>query len=172
MEAKRNMDAIKTVNTNGRQKLSPNSRAGIIYKRFEFTPMDEHTSKQLHEISVALSEILRLPLVLLQILLVVGYQCQQIYEQMLREIDNRAEHAIQQHEQWRRRVNEIRDRVLMERLEEKKTSGIKRCLDEESSVNIKKDDKNSKRARKESCQNLVPQPEKNKYPKRYAVYIF
>ena len=134
--------------------------------------MDEHTSKQLHEISVALSEILRLPLVLLQILLVVGYQCQQIYEQMLREIDNRAEHAIQQHEQWRRRVNEIRDRVLMERLEEKKTSGIKRCLDEESSVNIKKDDKNSKRARKESCQNLVPQPEKNKYPKRYAVYIF
>ncbi len=138
--------------------MHPNSRASAVYNRYEFLPMDDYTSNQIRDISKDLSEILRIPLILIQMLLVVGYQCQRIYEQMLYDLDNKAEQAVKQEERWQ----QLRDKIYRDK-EEEAARGKKRCLHES-----KKDatEKKAKKARKESCQITVPQTKKREYPTR------
>ena len=179
---KRNMDVV---NSNGRQKLHPNSRASVLYNRFEFQPMDEHTSEQIRNISKVISEILRLPLVLIELLVIVGFQCQQIYEQLLRELGRTAQHYVEQEEEWHRRIGEVR-RNLEEgerkwNLEKEAAREKKRTVEEAAARVIKQNVKEEparkrnldqtiantgKKIPKDSGHNTVPEPAKKEYPTR------
>ncbi len=185
LEPKRNMD---TVNSNGRQKLHPNSRASVLYNRFEFQPIDEHTSEQIRNISKVISEILRLPLVLIELLIIVGFQCQQIYEQLLRELGRTAQHYVEQEEEWHRRIGEVRRNLeegnARERkwnLEKEAAGGKKRTVEETAERATKQNVKEEparernldqttanagKKLRKDSGHNTVPQLAKKEYPTR------
>ncbi len=147
--------------------------------------MDEHTSEQIRNISKVISEILRLPLVLIELLVIVGFQCQQIYDQLLRELGRTAQHYVEQEEEWHRRIGEVR-RNLEEgerkwNLEKEAAREKKRTVEEAAARVIKQNVKEEqarernldqtiantgKKIPKDSGHNTVLQPAKKEYPTR------